>query len=1409
MRQRFAHLLFCLALLPALSSASEQTASTQEPNERVLEKVILQLPWKHQFEFAGFYAAIEKGFYRRYGLDVEVKEYQANLDITDEVLSGRAHYGFSNNRIFLDRRQGKPLVLLANYFKRMPLVILTKPGTHSLEELKGKRLMISEKDLNSPLIHVALQTAGLVPDINIEIVPHSFGVTSFIRGEVDAITAYRSNEPFLLESKGVPFQLIDLASYLPSLGDGYLISSEGEVEQHRERTLNFLRASNEGWRYALSHPDEITDLILSSYSLLKGEAALRFEAIKIHQLVQPTIFPIGSILEGRIHAMADNLLESGSVPNLDYLDGFVLDPNNNLQSHTHDTIKRPNTPLNNKNSLPKTKPQPQPKQGLLFTEEEERWLKAHPTLRVAYSPTWGPIEFADDREQHQGMTADYLNYLKQLLRVEFETTPVQSASEAKRVLSAKQVDIMLALNHSTTHEKSIHFTEPYLALPTAIFSAEKITYLSGLDALAGKRVAVVKGYAAHEWLTQDFPQLQLIVATNIENALKHVAKGEAYAFVGATIPALFYIHQLNLSDIKLVGETPYKYRLSMAVSKELPILASIIDKALQVISQEKRDGIYTKWITTHNKHAIDLTLLWQIVAIAFIALLFMLYWNHRLSKEIAGRQQAESRRKKAHQYVLGVTEAIGDGVIALDRDNHCSFVNPAAERLLGWSRSELLEKELCPLIYPAGLNNNPGQQSECIALCSSRTGKPYRSEEEFFQHRDGTIFPISITVVPFVKESMGGVVAVFQDISERKSNEETFKKLSTAVEQSPASIIITDKEGVIEYVNPEFESVTGYCKEEAIGESTRLLKSGHMPLEIYSDLWETVTTGGIWRGELLNRKKGGELYWVVTSICPIKSDTDEITHFIAVNENISQLKLHESELRLAKEVAEEANQAKSEFLANMSHEIRTPMNGVIGMSNLLKKTPLTEEQEEYLTGLTSSSNNLLEIINDILDFSKIEAKQLSLAAINFNLDHLLIELSHLANSLTQDKEITFIYPSQLPFSTQLIGDPLRLKQVLNNLIGNAVKFTEHGQITIDITKLESTDRTLQLQFAVKDTGIGIASSEQEKLFQPFTQADGSLTRHFGGTGLGLTICRQLVDMMGGEIWIESEPDKGSTIRFTAKFGLAPIKQAEDSAISAAPSIQDVQLPKGIHVLLAEDDRLNQVVAKKLLESYGVQVSLANNGQEAVDAVKQQPFDLVLMDIQMPELDGYQATAEIRKEGRFSHLPIIAMTAHAMMGEREKCLTAGMNDHFPKPFEPHALEQLLHQWVGSGSSTVDTNSQAEIKANLEKLVKNMSKTSALTSLDTLLKHLPDRMSQLIQAISDGDHPTTKKQAHKLQGSLNLYGSKRLTQLLSQIEKKSDLSQEAKSITHHLRVEFELALKLIQEAREQLVNKESTF
>ena len=884
-------------------------------------------------------------------------------------------------------------------------------------------------------------------------------------------------------------------------------------------------------------------------------------------------------------------------------------------------------------------------------------------------------------------------------------------------------------------------------------------------------------------------------------------------------------------------------------------------------------------------------------------------------------------------------------------DNRIIEVNEGFENIFGITREESIGRS------PLDLNVyvNPGDRAELISMLKNE--QKVHEKEIRLRKKTGEELICELSMEPLIVGGEPCFLTVVRDRTERKrAAEELLKahqelekrveertadlgKLSRAVEQSSTSVIISNKEGVIEYVNYSFTEATGYSVNEILGENATILMSKNNSNAFLKKFWEDLDSGEDWNGEYLSEKKSGGDFWVSASISPIKNIEGKITHYVTVCEDITKKKKAEvqlkekteslvvktEELQQANEKLKELDNLKSMFLANMSHEIRTPMNAVIGMSYLALQTDLNPKQHNYISKVQISAKTLLGIIDDILDFSKIEAGKMSIEQVEFDLDEVLENMSNLISLKAKEKELEFLFSTGPEVPSSLVGDPLRVGQILINLTNNAIKFTEKGEIVVSIDLVKKTARKVMLRFEVRDTGIGMTKEQSSLLFQAFSQTDTSTTRKYGGTGLGLAISKQLAELMGGEIGVETEPGKGSTFFFTANFGVAKQKverkftpepdlrqmrvlvvddnassreimqgmlesfsfqvtvaataeegMAElevaatknpfklvlmdwkmpgmdgieasrriksDKHLAKIPAIimvtaygreeifkqaEDIGLQgflfkpvsestlfdtimntfgqdvkritrdshqrdqfddlteqiRGAKVLLVEDNEINQEVAQEILGAAGLIVSIARDGGEAVEAVKKDTYDAVLMDIQMPGMDGYGATRAIRSDPAFKDLPIIAMTANVMEGDAEKSLDAGMNAHVGKPIDPDELFGALAKWILPSK----VKGKRVSKAKPKKKHAPTGQAIVLNGLDTVdgLRRIAGNaklynkilgkfttsnrnfIEDFLQLYEGGDQEAAIRAAHSLKGVAGNIGAKELQIAAAELE-----------------------------------------
>lgn len=655
--------------------------------------------------------------------------------------------------------------------------------------------------------------------------------------------------------------------------------------------------------------------------------------------------------------------------------------------------------------------------------EEHSWLAEHPVLRVGINAHWAPVEFMDQAGQPQGISVAYLQRLEKLLGVRIEFVLNLTWAEAKQRLDEGRLDLLPTMAIRLDRQRSIHSTEPYLSFPVAIFSAADVAYLGDLRALAGKTVAVVRDEAPQNWLRQDWPRLALLPVANAQDALRRVATGEAFAFVGSLVTTSYYIGQSGLTQIKVVGETPYTYQLGMGVRQDWPILAGILQKGLDAIPKSERDAIYHDWISIQYQHHIDYGTLWTVVTLAALALFVIVYWNRQMAQEVNQRRQAEAA------------------------------------------------------------------------------------------------------------------------------------------------------------------------------------------------------------------------------------------------------------LTQAKDQAEAANRAKSAFLANVSHELRTPLTAVLGFSSLLRGKELNEKDKGYLEAIRVAGKSLSQLIDDILDLSRIEADKIELRTQPVDPRALLRDLELMFGHPAGAKGLGLHVTVGEEVPSALLSDEIRLRQILVNLMGNAVKFTDTGYVEVRATGREEGGK-FHLRIAVADTGPGIPPDQQKDIFNLFAQRQGQDPTRYGGTGLGLGICRRLAALMGGEIRLASTPGQGST--FTLILPSLTVTSQAAVTEETPSSIENVAFAPS-RILVVDDNALNRRLLMEYLAPYGFESIEAGDGAQALAQARECRPALILMDIAMPVLDGLEATRRLKADAATASIPVIAVTASVTPKQEAEVRTL-CDAYLRKPVSQATLIATLQRFL---------------------------------------------------------------------------------------------------------------------------------
>ncbi|WP_176963539.1 transporter substrate-binding domain-containing protein [Mariprofundus sp. NF] len=1183
-----------------------------------------------------------------------------------------------------------------------------------------------------------------------------------------------------------------------------------------------------------------------------------------------------------------------------------------------------------------------------LSRNEKAFIKDHTIIRLGIDPEFIPFEFIDEAGQYSGMVSDYIKLLNERLGTNMVIAHQSGWKDAVAKAKARELDVLPCIGLTQERKQFFDYSDAYIQYYRVAIARSDAPFVVDLSDLEDKRVAV-QANSSHEGYLRDHSAIVPEIFPTLQETILSVSKGKNDVFVGNLASAMYWIRKMNLTNLKVAGAvSPEAGNLHFAVRKDWPELTSMINKGLATISKAERKQISEKWVNVKYEAITDYALIWKLVLAFVLIILGVLVWNFKINQQKrlaqAARDEAEKAKdqlEQANMQMLAIFDSASSG-IAMIKGRVITSCNRRMDEMYGCEPGEQVGQSTRIWYADDETYARIGQEVyEKISI-----DETHRSET-LAVRKDGSRFWARAGIHALDHNDLSkGIVAVIEDISKEREIMQEMEKSKGQIEQanmqmhaifdSASAGIAMINNRVIISCNRRMDEMYGYEPGEQVGLSTRMwYEDDEIYARIDQEVYQKLGINKTHRCERWAVRKDGSRFWARSGIHALDHD-DLSKGVVMVVEDISREREIMLEMENAREQAEEATRAKADFLANMSHELRTPMNAVLGMLYLALRSEMPPALHNYLAKAQGAANSLLSIINDILDFSKIEAGKLDVESIEFSLDSVLEQLTDAIGFQAERKGVEFLirYDANIPIT--LIGDPLRLGQVLLNLCSNAIKFTDAGEVELSFHCLKSTKKSMTLQIAVRDTGIGMTPALQKLVFNKFTQADQSTTRQFGGTGLGLAISKLLVELMGGRIWIEdSVPDQGSTFCFTVKLavslqaqvhrhelaeqagpllkgvralvvddnetsseilsemlrffhidteivnsGSAAIEKLENSTakpfdivlmdwrmpgmngdeatkrIHADCNIQPqpkvvmvtsfgreevMNLAKqagvdgfllkpvspstlldttlsvlgrgrilesgkqqvkdnrsldshgfaGAHLLLVEDNDINREFATELLQSMNVSVDEAVNGEEAVAMVQKQSYDGVLMDIQMPVMDGLQATEEIRAlldesgDKRFADLPIIAMTAMAMAKDAEKCLQAGMSDHITKPVSPERLIQALSKWLPVTDKAISASADSAVDTELSDYpadLMNLSHFDAVAGirriggkpqayrkqLKRFRERYPDAVDKLQQLVNSKRMQAAEDFCHAIKGVFGALGADALFDSATEID-----------------------------------------
>jgi two-component system, sensor histidine kinase and response regulator len=1471
------------------------------------EKVVLQLKWQHQFQFAGYYAAQAQGYYREAGLDVTLQEARSGEDPVQNVVDGRAQYGTGDSTLLLARAQGQPVVVLAAIFQHSAAALLLRRDADGKRlPWAGSRIMLApgSEELTAFLRHERVPLERMVR------LPYSRNDDNLLEGRVDVVSVYSTVAPYSLSRSTVNYELLSpRAAGMDFYGDN-LYTTETELREHPLRAQAMREATLRGWQYAMAHRGEIADLIRARYPERHSREHLMYEAQHIAPLLEQGLIELGYSNPERWRAIsalftAQGMLPAGFVP-----DGLLYRPPAASGTFHYAgaagaivLLALAAAGLWRLRTLRLALAQAEARLGgaqrlasLALEGSGEgtwNWLpqedRLEPSARYCELLGYGPGEFQpapgawlahvhpDDQGRVRAQIAAFLD--------DAAPQPQRFISECRmrcRDGSWKWVQARGAVLErdgagravraaGTLADISEHMAAEQArvcaileATPNAMLVADR----GGQVRYANQACARIFGYDGSAMQGRSMDQLvpdamrsnghmrELFSRPQLPGRVLTACRAD-----GSRFPAMLHLSPIALSgqDLSVVAlrdmtkrqraeealhSSTERYRLIVQTAAEgiwmcdardrtnfvNPTMARMlgydVEHMLDRPMTDFMDAPSAEQLQQHLRQRAsgqpeqgdvclyrrDRSMLWCLLSTTVIYADDGSYGGTlAMLTDITARRAAEAALRSSSQRQASIFNAVTNGLVVLNGAGRLVDSNAAAARML-----EHGAPALWGALREDGTAYDPDSHPLQRALAS---GQPVREAVMGLHLPGGAVRWLSVNAEPIADEQgqVSLVVASLTDIGERKAAEDALRRselrLQEIIQMMPTGLFIKHPDGRFLLMNRACEQQLGFAFADLPDGDDSVMHSPEQLTAFRQRDREAFAAGvlidyeqTIWH-RLLDQQRhlrvlkkpvfdeqGKPAYLICMSLDI--TDSKQAEHALReLNEHLEERVAQRTEqLDQAKRLAEEASQAKGQFLANMSHEIRTPMNGVIGMAYLALKTELDPRQRDYLEKIRFAGEHLLGIIDDILDISKIEAGRLDIEQTDFALEHVIQTLTTVLAPKAASRELTLTFDLDPALPPVLRGDPLRLGQILINYTSNAIKFSEQGAIDVAVRQLAADAHSCLLRFEVRDHGIGLSAQEMDKLFQSFQQADASTTRAYGGTGLGLAICKQLAQLMGGEVGVQSAPGQGSTFWFTARLGIsgatvpAIIHQVSDAAaelVASARTATVMQSLKDARILLVEDNSFNQQIALEMLEDVGSSVCLANNGAEALELLRQAAFDCVLMDVQMPLMDGLEATRRIRADPRLADTRVLAMTATATSEDRERCIDAGMDDFISKPIQPELMYQTIASWLPERAEPLPPSPRGApaFRATLggDPAVIDLSILARLLGYDPhkvrkfafkFLHTTGDGLRQMEAALGRGELQPVRELGHRIKSSARTVGALGMAELCLQLEHLAD-------------------------------------